>query len=405
MSFEWLSGGMIVPMKASRSACLATLALASVVTSACSLVFDSEGASLDASMIDATPPDALVITNRCLATEQADIPEVECQTLLELYDSTNGPDWINQAGWAEQSVTPCSWEGVTCAGGNVTEIRFVENNLAGPLPPSIGNFPELRSLRLIKNPLSGEIPTGIGSLTKLRELHLSESNILANTGLTGPLPSSIGDLQLLERLIIEKGAVNGSIPSSFGTLIHLRSLELDQNLLDGSPDPLAPLTQLENLELNGNGFSGPLPAFLPTFEKLTNLELQDNGFSGSIENYSFGGLKELTNLRLDNNDFTGSIPDGIGQLTKLLVVDLSDNGFSGEITGKLADLMFLDQLLLHNNALVGPVPDIEQLPITLLTLYGNECLTVIDIDDLAWICPLDASFDDGCTIGGACLVP
>jgi hypothetical protein len=36
----------------------------------------------------------------------------ECQSLMELYNSTNGPNWKNHTGW-NQTNTPCSWFGVT----------------------------------------------------------------------------------------------------------------------------------------------------------------------------------------------------------------------------------------------------------------------------------------------------
>ncbi len=42
-----------------------------------------------------------------------EIPVSKCQSLLELYNSTNGASWKNHTGW-NQTNTPCSWDGVTC---------------------------------------------------------------------------------------------------------------------------------------------------------------------------------------------------------------------------------------------------------------------------------------------------
>ncbi len=42
-----------------------------------------------------------------------EIPVSECQSLLELYNSTDGVNWRNKNGWNETN-TPCSWKGITC---------------------------------------------------------------------------------------------------------------------------------------------------------------------------------------------------------------------------------------------------------------------------------------------------
>jgi len=41
-----------------------------------------------------------------------EIPVSECQSLMELYNSTNGANWKNNTG-CNQTNTPCSWFGVT----------------------------------------------------------------------------------------------------------------------------------------------------------------------------------------------------------------------------------------------------------------------------------------------------
>ena len=40
-----------------------------------------------------------------------EIPKTECEALVALYNSTNGPGWTNKAGWLCTN-TPCSWYGV-----------------------------------------------------------------------------------------------------------------------------------------------------------------------------------------------------------------------------------------------------------------------------------------------------
>jgi YVTN family beta-propeller protein len=84
-----------------------------------------------------------------------EIPVAECQELLSLYHSTNGANWRNKTGWNQNNI-PCSWAGITCEGGHVTEINLSVDNLSGSLPDL--NLPNLQVLQLSQNGLSGNIP-------------------------------------------------------------------------------------------------------------------------------------------------------------------------------------------------------------------------------------------------------
>ncbi|BAP57941.1 hypothetical protein THII_3644 [Thioploca ingrica] len=39
-------------------------------------------------------------------TKVTQIPQLECEVLLGLYNSTNGPNWENKSGW-NKTNTPC----------------------------------------------------------------------------------------------------------------------------------------------------------------------------------------------------------------------------------------------------------------------------------------------------------
>ena len=114
-------------------------------------------------------------TNCALVTE---IPPIECQALLDLYTSTNGPNWTNKAGWNETNE-PCSWYGVTCANGNVSQLQLSNNQFSGTLPDSLGNLTKLKKLRLANNQLCGDVPSTLGSLANLNDCNLS-NNYLSN---------------------------------------------------------------------------------------------------------------------------------------------------------------------------------------------------------------------------------
>ena len=59
--------------------------------------------------------------------KESTIPAAERQALVALYDSTNGPGWINSTNW-KTDTDPCTWRGVTCFsdgdGGHV-EILYL----------------------------------------------------------------------------------------------------------------------------------------------------------------------------------------------------------------------------------------------------------------------------------------
>src|SRR5262245_57468255 len=49
------------------------------------------------------------------------VPPGECAALVDLYNATDGPHWIDDAGWLTtvSAVAPCDWHGVVCASGHI----------------------------------------------------------------------------------------------------------------------------------------------------------------------------------------------------------------------------------------------------------------------------------------------
>ncbi|MEN8218509.1 MAG: hypothetical protein ABFS56_19500 [Pseudomonadota bacterium] len=62
-----------------------------------------------------------------------EIPTVECEALVALYNSTDGDNWTRNSGWLETNA-PCGWYGVTCSGGHVSELHLRSNELTGTIP-------------------------------------------------------------------------------------------------------------------------------------------------------------------------------------------------------------------------------------------------------------------------------
>lgn len=83
--------------------------------------------------------------------------ETDRQALIALYNSTNGAGWQNKTGWIVPGApgdNPCSWYGITCGGGRVTELDMSYNLLTGYIPSAINNLSRLTKLNLSHNSLN-----------------------------------------------------------------------------------------------------------------------------------------------------------------------------------------------------------------------------------------------------------
>jgi Leucine-rich repeat (LRR) protein len=294
-------------------------------------------------------------TTDCGAVTQ--ISQIECESLLQLYQSTNGANWKRNKGW-NVSNTPCDWVGVTCNKVGVIQLQLSYNNITGTLP-NFSGLPELQRLRLDDNQLTGAIPDFSG-LPKLQTLVLSRNK------LTGAIPDFSG-LPKLQTLSLSHNKLTGTIPD-FSGLPKLQTLELYFNQLTGAIPDFSGLPKLENLNLYGNKLTGAIPDFsgLP---KLENLNLYGNKLTGAIPDFS--GLPELQTLFLYHNKLTSAIPDFSG-LPKLQALYLHENQLTGAIPD-FSGLPKLQALYLGSNQLTGAIPDFSGLPkLQRLRLEDNQ---------------------------------
>jgi len=276
-------------------------------------------------IINATYKLPNVVTEVCnIVTE---ISQLECESLLQLYHSTNGSNnWRSNYGW-NNTNKPCRWEGITCKNNSVVEISFYDNQLTGPIPDFSG-LPNLERLKLKDNQLTGPIPDFSG-LLNLESLHLSKNQ------LTGPIPDFSG-LPNLYRLSLQDNQLTGPIPD-FSGLPNLEWLSLQNNQLTGPIPDFSVLPNLEWLSLQNNQLTGPIPDF--NLPNLLDLYLDNNQLTGPIPDFSW--LPNLRYFYLSNNQLTGPIPDFRGlsvwsiniegnQLTTVQVILKKENYRPGE---------------------------------------------------------------------------
>jgi len=330
----------------------------------------------------------------------AQIPQVERDALIVLYNSTNGNYWWDNTNWLGPVGTECTWKGVTCdnIGTTVVDLQLVNNFLTGTLPSDLANLSSLQILNLSSNLLTGAIPSALGNLTGLQVLNLSwnylrgpipaklgdlpsvhelflgrnfltgsipselgnlaslQTLFLSSNQLTGPIPGEIGGLSSLRNLVLSRNHLTGSIPPELGILVNLTGLNLDTNQLTGAiPPELGNLSSLQTLNLSSNLLTGAIPSELGNLTSLHGLWLSWNQLTDPIPS-QLGNLANLASLSLYGNQLTGSIPPGLGNLANLLRLDLYSNQLTGPIPPELGNLPNLRWLSLNDNRLMGPIP-------------------------------------------------
>ena len=180
-----------------------------------------------------------LLLNSLAGASYAQIPQIERDALVALYNSTDGANWTDNTGWMGAAGTECFWFGVTCTSGVVTQLSLGANSLTGTIPAELGNLTNLTMLYLNNNELVGEIPPELGNLTKLTMLNLgyNYSFIGRKTpkepGLTGEIPRELGNLVNLTYLNLGWNNLTGTIPNELGKLTKLRTIFLAWTQLSG----------------------------------------------------------------------------------------------------------------------------------------------------------------------------
>ena len=362
------------------------------------------------------------------------------ESLVALYNATNGANWTNNEGWSGDGPID-TWYGVnTDRNGRVTKLDLSNNNLTGslpieignldqlvgleidenqligPLPSQIGNFTELTRLWLGANKLSGSIPSEIGKLVKLRSFRVNsnqlsgsipseignlarlESLFLNDNQLDGAIPPEVGNLNTLKSLFLYNNQLSGRIPPEVGNIATLRKLDFGNNKLTGTfPDTFADLSSLATLKLNHNELSGSIPIVLTRMGSLRYVNVTANRISGSIPP-QLGSMTGLDDLRLSFNQLSGSIPPELGKLTKLGILYLDHNRLTGQIPPELGNLVNLRNLSLARNELVGTIPQELTRLVELDTfyLYDSGVCAPLNVEMQEWLAGITDRLADNC---------
>ncbi|MFK8161990.1 MAG: T9SS type A sorting domain-containing protein [Lewinella sp.] len=235
-------------------------------------------------------------------------PGPDLQPLLDLYQSANGPNWINRSGWELGNLgldcDYCQWAGVVCSPEDrVIALNLEDNNLSGSLPQSFSELDQISRLNLKRANIGSSI-SELEGLNRLQTLDLFQVNY------TGPFPAFLQNLPFLSKLDMANNQMNGQFPDLSGAPL-LRELHMDANNFTGPPPTFENMNQLREVTMQRNEFEGRIPETW-TNENLPRLEILDARFgtiSGPVPTW-LGTLAGAT-INLGNNLLSGCYPEGL----------------------------------------------------------------------------------------------
>ncbi len=283
-------------------------------------------------------------------------PRNEWNSLYDLYNSTDGWNWIWQDyygalewNFSNVSVNPCSpiWQGLDCTYNNITNeysiigISLSFYNLVGMIPDSLNEFTNLGTLDLSENSLHGTIPESMYNLSYLTTLKLN-NNML-----------------------------NGTLSESFYRLRSLELIDIDQNELAGSlPESMYSIPTIQKIALSFNNFKGSISSSIGNLSYLGYLDFSYNIFTFSLPN-SFYKLTRLKYIYLDHNELTGTISSNISLFKKLYGINLGNNRFFGSVPADwiCGSFNYVD---VANNLLTGTLPNCSATMVDYTVLQGNS---------------------------------
>ncbi|KAG6516586.1 receptor protein kinase TMK1-like [Zingiber officinale] len=262
---------------------------------------------------------------------------------------------------------PCSWDGVTCSAGRVTDINLVSRGVSGSLPPSLSSLSALTSLNLQHNRLSGPLPL-LPNLSSLQSISLEDN---AFDSIPDSFFAGLLGLQsiTLDGLPLAPWNLTRDLASAAG----LAEFSAANSSLYGPlPDFLGSLPSLSILRLSYNHLSGTLP---PSFagsglqQLFLNSQQSPDKLSGRID--VIGAMPQLTVFWIQTNAFTGPIPD-LSNLTSLESFNARDNALTGVVPASLTASLTLKNVSLSNNVLQGSFPQFASKSVAVDIDKGNQ---------------------------------
>lgn len=299
----------------------------------------------------------------------ADLVPEEQQVLSFLFQELGGAvgSWSPGCalGWG-QNTSGCRWAGVFCDKEHVSQLDLGNCGLSGVLTESLCRLSKLTELRLNGNRLlrGSEAFLCIFALPSLSllNLELCRLELMLPTTISAPL----------QELNINSNLFQGLLPLKFPPM--LENLFMSGNSLNGTIASIASASNLINVDLSENAFTGVLPIFSPTVRVI---QLSKNTLSGSIPWENFQQNHHLFQLDLSYNNFTSVV--GSADVTNLTAafINLENNQLIGDVFNGLELFKQYGNLVYYN---VARNPRVKGV-VTMDLLQQAPNLLLLDLSD------------------------
>jgi len=261
---------------------------------------------------------------------------------------------------------------------NSLELLFLSNNnLQGDFPTSIFQLQNLNCLSLSSMNLSGVMDFHqFSKLKALEYLDLSHNSLLS---------INFGNnfnyiLSSLEYLVLSYCNIIFNFERNVELVFpNLQQLILSSSNVSSFPKFLAPLQNLQYLDLSHNKIRGSIPKhdnLLRSWKNMSYIDLSFNKLQGdlpippdgtqifSVSNNELSGeipsamcnTSTLSILNLAHNNLTGLIPQCLGTFSSLWALDLQNNNLYGSLPLNFSKGNAFGTIKLNGNHLQGPVP-------------------------------------------------
>jgi Leucine-rich repeat (LRR) protein len=203
----------------------------------------------------------------------------------------------NATSWYS-SFDECSWEGIACTNGVVTELDLnapLTDTMSGTLPADVGLWSELVFFRV------------------------------AGTNVAGTLPTTIGLWSSLTYFSVSANQHTGTVPTEVGAWSSLTQIRLnDNNFIASLPTTILSWASLTSVRLGGNQFTGFLPSAIGQWTGMTYFSIRQNQFAGTLPS-QISNWTALTYFGIHDNQFVGSLPTGVVKWQSIAEVYLHGN--------------------------------------------------------------------------------
>ncbi|CAN6715523.1 unnamed protein product [Malus baccata var. baccata] len=340
-----------------------------------------------------------LVSGQCPRDQQSLLLQLKNSLVFDPAASKKLVKWKNGSDY-------CSWEGVSCKKGCVSNLDLSSEAISGGLDNSSSLFglQSIENLNLAYNNFKcTQIPSEFKQLTRLSNLNLS------NAGFAGQVPIEISHLTRLVTLDLSTFYFSGApllklekpnlnvLIRNFSELVelYLDSVNISAQGTEWCQAISSSLPKLRALSLSNCNLSGPIDSSLLKLHSLSVIRLDYNDFCIQVPEF-FSKFLNLTSLHLrrsglygTGSGLYGTFPEKIFQVPTLQTIDLSGNkqlqgslpefpknaslrslvlsgaNFSGLLPNSIGNLKMLSSIYISGCSFTGSIPksieDLHQL--------------------------------------------